>query len=219
MLGADTAALIRSVKTPELSPRQWGRSGLDVASVDPPGAIPTSVGPTRTRRLHRRWPWSYPHVRGVDLLAAQLYQESKDLSPGVRGRHDRAKLQHEALGAIPACTGPTTWSSEPLTRSGSYLRICGADNPNNKHAIHDTELTPRARGRRLKSSSLTTWMGAIPACLRADTLTRNGQVTAWELSPRVRGRQADLGRPGPRPGGIPMCVGPTPGAWPTATPP
>ena len=85
-------------------------------------------------------------------------------SPRVRGKLLPFPFEGTDTGLIPACAGKTPLSSELIAPTAAHPRVCGENEGPLLlfRAIHGS--SPRVRGKRHWSVSLSSRGGLIPAC-------------------------------------------------------
>ena len=212
----------------EVYPRVYGgtiRYSAHKSAV--PGLSPRVRGNRRRRELHGACPWSipactgeplpwlvrpapakvYPRVYGGTLCIKSEYQNTRGLSPRVRGNLLRVGVRAHVEGSIPACTGEPRRACLVDCRHGVYPRVYGGTRDVWAYIATRQGLSPRVRGnlKIRRSPPCSPW--SIPACTGEPGTGRSlgtictvyprvyggtsrrcaGNVSAWAVYPRVYG--------------------------------
>ena len=213
-----------------LSPRVRGKPAVGAPGAARRGSIPACAGEAGVAASSLHSPRVYPRVCGGSLFVSGAGGRDGGLSPRVRGKPGRALWARRGERSIPACAGEaghlvcTSWAVKV------YPRVCGGSKTGHFDAHSSKGLSPRVRGKRLRSPRRWAALGSIPACageavpFPGDPPDREvyprvcgGSVicspkakSAPGLSPRVRGKRNS----GPNPRicrrSIPACAGEAP---------
>ena len=190
-----------------LSPRVRGsRFGVKSAFAKY-GPIPASAGEPEAVKCGGRLDRAYPRECGGAGPSPHILTPPPGLSPRVRGsRFERHQL-NALFGPIPASAGEPPIDARRAASTRAYPRECGGAQRSVLHEPRAMGLSPRVRGSRQLSSTLTTSQGPIPASAGEPSAHRQpllpcrayprecgGAVRQggnwsrlWGLSPRVRG--------------------------------
>ena len=175
----------------------------------------------------------YPRVCGGNHCAAWGRAAPQGLSPRVRGKPFRRHGHPPPLRSIPACAGETLWPIGINSPGEVYPRVCGGNGDFECFIWKRDGLSPRVRGKQVKSRAFTVAGRSIPACAGETRHspppgTRRGvyprvcggndlggrhRLCRQGLSPRVRGKRRQARRPRGRSGSIPACAGETWSSW------
>ena len=108
-----------------LSPRVRGNHGYYNVVATSLRSIPACAGEPPGVRLPQARIRVYPRVCGGTTRFGRLMEESKGLSPRVRGNHRHLVTMDGRTRSIPACAGEPTCRRGRLVASGVYPRVCG----------------------------------------------------------------------------------------------
>ena len=138
-----------------LSPRARGNQGLEMSVPFWVGSIPACTGePVRGGRS-RCWPGVYPRVHGGTRGSARTRSPDLGLSPRARGNRAAGCRKNKRPRSIPACTGEPAESVRAGRRRRVYPRVHGGTTSRPATPAPATGLSPRARGNRSSSTSVT----------------------------------------------------------------
>ena len=192
-------------------------------------SIPACAGETRGRSGKRSRRRVDPRVRGGDdRIRPKIYADG-GRSPRARGRPKAGISPLGQVGSIPACAGETTTTCCISTSAKVDPRVRGGDSRLRVAPPAPRGRSPRARGRRRRTTASGTRPRSIPACAGetassaprqpgagVDPRVRGGDrcccwYRSWSAgrSPRARGRPSSATRYRACAGSIPACAGET----------
>ena len=125
--GADFKHKYRAMDMPGVSPPAWGRPSLRYRDHTIAWCIPTCVGQTGSIQTESIQTPVYPHLRGADRGGEELSISELGVSPPAWGRLQVNTILHRYPGCIPTCVGQTSTTGFPVSNSGVYPHLRGAD--------------------------------------------------------------------------------------------
>ena len=125
------------------------------------------------------------------------------LSPRVRGNHDKAGIDYEAGGSIPACAGEPTWGWCCDEGGRVYPRVCGGTLHTSGQGGPIGGLSPRVRGNLTHTPGEHGMTRSIPACAGEPGVvwrssSTGGSIPACAGEPGVVWRSSSTGGVYPR---------------------
>ena len=135
-----------------LSPRVRGNRAYEAAQRYCGRSIPACAGEPFIAVVGYRRRQVYPRVCGGTVDVDAETEDTKGLSPRVRGNLNECRRQRGACGSIPACAG------EPFVKSGEanstpvYPRVCGGTSAKQFRLWVEEGLSPRVRGNLIDGS-------------------------------------------------------------------
>ena len=216
-----------------LSPRVRGNHGVPSGQEQSRRSIPACAGEPKNLPPQRPGKGVYPRVCGGTSPAAGAGDQSRGLSPRVRGNRPTRAVCHDHPGSIPACAGEPeliVWMDTP---QAVYPRVCGGTIINRQVRLRPRGLSPRVRGNHQRTPDCRQERGSIPACageplppyfrcggfwvyprVCGGTSVQVGlYIEAGGLSPRVRGNQRRQDTRAGAAGSIPACAGEPKRVW------
>ncbi len=147
-----------------LSPRvrgnRKGRNGVAAYS----RSIPACAGEPSGRGCRCLSMRVYPRVCGGTTGSQTPHNQSKGLSPRVRGNPGQTCPVFRPLRSIPACAGEPGSGAEAAADLRVYPRVCGGTGLHRQPGPLRNGLSPRVRGNPLRTGTSGTSGRSIPAC-------------------------------------------------------
>ena len=192
-----------------------------------PGSIPARAGEPSSRRACRRLLPVYPRACGGTSDLDVTPDDTRGLSPRVRGNRVADPEAFVAKGSIPARAGEPEGGSSLPAGGTVYPRACGGTTMMAVIGYFFPGLSPRVRGNPRRPDSLKPPAGSIPArageppnphhhpdhrgvyprACGGTVLVRIPTDLVHGLSPRVRGNLAQRGFADVQLGSIPARAG------------
>ena len=214
-------------RPPGLSPRVRGNPLPAATAAASFGSIPACAGEPRIYIGGNACRTVYPRVCGGTREQNQWPQNSRGLSPRVRGNQILAVVIGFNSGSIPACAGEPTSGGWHRLQYSVYPRVCGGTRLPPAGAPGMRGLSPRVRGNRPGGQRSAERRWSIPACAGepSDAGRMTSQPSVYPrvcggtlasgydcpdcdgLSPRVRGNPVGLLSGLPIYRSIPACAG------------
>ena len=169
-----------------LSPRVRGSPVRDSPSVKTLRSIPACAGEPHKGRQMTTQRWVYPRVCGGATNKRNDMDDTKGLSPRVRGSRDRLSRGRGTRGSIPACAGEPAEVRDRTRPLRVYPRVCGGAWWNGTEWESAHGLSPRVRGSRVAARNRQWKTRSIPACAGEPRLTP-AMPLRFRVYPRVCG--------------------------------
>ena len=165
------------------------RGSLDIAfdADELRGIIPAHAGLTTLSPACARPHGDHPRACGAHCSYGDRRRVARGSSPRMRGSHTTAEDHIMDAGIIPAHAGLTIFMLALANTYGDHPRACGAHLMALRPSFTPLGSSPRMRGSRSSTCTMTRLIGIIPAHAGLTTRTSSRHAREVGSSPRMRG--------------------------------